>query len=212
MSSPIETGKGTGNYKPSLHILEVLARQPKNRQQSLYGWSKELGHDESTVRKILEKAMEPGILAAYGGDPRAKIERVEVCRFEYTVDPEPQSLDEQRFARENCEAIASQQENLSDWIIVEGNCWDAFGDSQPGEDRTRAPEAATKKGLDWSYWPLLLSLGIPAAIVGGWVLSELFFPRSSPASPPRAPSSKPEVAEDPFDLARWVDDSFAPYV
>lgn len=207
MSERIETGKQTGSYRPSEDFLAKLAQQPKNKQQSLYAWSEELGHDRRTVQKNMDRAMKLGVLAAYGGDPRAKVERVEVCHFEYKMDPEPQSLAELSIGRANCEAVAAEQATVLDWVEVVSNCWNAYGPPRPAEVRPRAPRAGGQEAPASSAWPSFLPLVAGVAIAGVCALSEFLFPRSSYTDPSAASPSKPDLAQELFHPYPWTTDS-----
>ncbi len=124
------TGKWTGNYMPTTTALECLADQRKDERGSISAWAKKCHHDDETMKKALEMAREPGVLAAYGAEPRKRMQKVAV-HYEYVVDPEPLGDREGREALGRCLEAASQRGSIMDQIESSCNCWEAFGHVEP---------------------------------------------------------------------------------
>ena len=179
----------------------------KNKTQSLYGWSKELGHDERTVEKNLEQAMDPGVLRAYGGEPRAKVVKVPICTFHYKVDPpedlEPLDPTERRVARANCEDIAMEQPTVWDMLEAVERCWSAYGPPGTSNGGPQATEPSRSDASPTFDWSLLLSV-IPGMIaLGVGVVAAFLTPQPQPARP--SPSTSPPAASfDLFDFTTWL--------
>jgi len=139
------------------------------------------------MKKVLEMAKEAGYLAAYGGDPRAKVEKVPICRYEYKLDPEPLSQEENRVAKRNCESIAQQQETLLDQVLVRLTC-DAAYDAPHADQGSKPSEGAPRQRPD-ATWAFVGLATVPLAVGGLSLLFETLFPRDVPPVP-----------------SKWVDD------